>query len=165
MGATKATYTAKERDKIAAHVLAELAGGRAVSRILREDKGMPCRTTWWNWYFNDDVLMNKVARARENGADALMDETLDIADEQEMGEIVTDDGEKVTTRKEDMLGHRKLRIETRHKYAQMIAPRKYGPKLDLTSGGEKIQPDSTAVAARAAAMVKMALERDDAGSD
>jgi len=138
MAATSATYTDEQRGIIVAHVLTELAGGRAVSRILREDGGMPAAATFWNWYYADETLMEKVARARENGVEAIMDETLAIADEQEIGETVTEDGDKTTIKREDMLGHRKLRIDTRHKYAQMIAPRKYGPKLDLTSGGEKI---------------------------
>jgi hypothetical protein len=164
MAATKATYSPKERERIIGHVLTELAGGRAVSRVLADDKGMPAAATFWNWYFADADLMEKVARARENGVEAIMDETLAIADQQEVGEIVTNDGEKTTTRKEDMLGHRKLRIETRHKYAQMIAPRKYGPKLDLTSGGERVALDETAIAARTAALLQKGLDRSD-GSD
>lgn len=99
---------------------------------------MPAARTFWGWCYADDDLLQKVAHAREAGVEAIIDSTLDIADTQEEGEIVTEGPDGTTTKREDMLGHRKLRIETRIKYAQMIAPRKYGPKLDLTSGGERL---------------------------
>lgn len=151
------------REKAIAYILGEVAGGRSLVRVLREDKGVPGSSTFWRWHMEDENLRENLARARENGVEALMEEAREIADTQEIGEIVTVDGDKETVRKEDMLGHRKLRIETRLKYAQMIAPRKYGPKLDLTSGNEPIKMDDTAVAARAAALLKMGLDR--AGSD
>lgn len=139
MAAPKTTTIPPERRaEIIKHVLQEVAGGRAVSRILREDAGMPCRSTWWNWYFSDQNLVDKVALARANGVESIVDEALDIADTPEIGKVETDDGEKVVVRTEDMLGHRKLRVETRLKYAQMIAPRKYGSKIDLTTGGDPL---------------------------
>jgi hypothetical protein len=138
--AMPASYSPEARETIITHVLAELSGGRAVSRILREDDGMPDQATFWRWHFEDEELRGKVAHARENGVESVMDEALAIADTQEMGVIVTDDGEKTTTRKEDMLGHRKLRVETRFKYAQMIAPRKYGPRTLLGSDPDNPMP-------------------------
>jgi hypothetical protein len=47
-----------------------------------------------------------------------------------------------------MLGHRKLLIDTIIKQAQMLKPKTYGPKLDLTSGGEKIALSTELEAAR-----------------
>lgn len=151
-----------DRESIIEHVLAELSSGRAVSRILREDEGMPAARTFWNWHYSDQTLMQKVAHAREAGVEALMDQTVDIADTHEKGVVRTikPDG-TIEEREEDMLGHRKLRIDARHKYAQMIAPRKYGAKLDITSGGERVTADDTAIAVRAAALVQAALARDE----
>jgi transposase-like protein len=145
------TYSDEERATIVSHVLAELSGGRAVSRILREDDGMPDQATFWRWHLDDEDLRGKVAQARANGVESVMDEALAIADVQEMGETITEepimvDGkplEGVTARKvktEDMLGHRKLRVETRFKYAQMIAPRKYGPRTLLGSDPDNPLP-------------------------
>jgi hypothetical protein len=54
----------------------------------------------------------------------------------------------VKIRKEDMLGHRKLVVETYIKAAQMLKPKTYGPKLDLTSGGEKLGLSAELEAAR-----------------
>jgi len=74
-------------------------------------------------------------------------------------------GEIEETRREDMLGHRKLQVETRIKYAQMIAPRKYGPKLDLTTDNKPISSDIADVAARTASLLAMAKERKDEAKD
>lgn len=155
------TYSEEDRQRIISHVLAELSGGRAVSRILREDEGMPNKSTFWKWHFDDPDLQEKVARARENGVESVMDETIEIADD------ATNDWRKRNhgdDDDEDVLNHEhvsrsKLRIETRHKYAQMIAPRKYGQKLDLTSGGEKIKPPSSTLAIQAAALLNNVAAR------
>ena len=165
-------YTPEQRSEMVAHILAEVSAGRAVSRVLREDAGMPSPRQFWTWHFGDDDLQQKLARARLNGVEAIMDEAKDIADTPLMGETVTferdpehqkdiDEGHKVTSlvgtpyegmivkaRREDMLGHRKLQVETRFKYAQMIAPRKYGPKIDVTSDGKAISLSAEVEAAR-----------------
>lgn len=128
--------SAAQREKIITHVLAELAGGRAVSRILREDEGMCPKSTFWNWCFADENLMGKVARARESGVESIMDETLEIADDRSRDTVKAKDGSDVADT--EWITRSRLRVDTRFKYAQMIAPRKYGPKLDLTSDGERI---------------------------
>lgn len=133
-------YSEKERTKIIDHVVAELSGGRAVSRILADDDGMPAASQFWKWHFEDETLQEKVAGARVNGVEALMDETLTIADDgtNDFVEKTRDDGSTYDAFNGEHVQRSKLRVDTRHKYAQMIAPRKYGPKLDLTSGGEKL---------------------------
>jgi hypothetical protein len=144
------TYTEEQREAIIAHVLAEVSGGRAVSRILREDDGMPASSQFWRWHFESEDLQEKVARARLNGVEAIMDETLDIADDgtNDWIEKKRDDGSTYDALNAEHVQRSKLRVDTRHKYAQMIAPRKYGAKLDLTSGGEKISLTAEIEAAR-----------------
>lgn len=157
----KVSYTQEDRERIIDHVLAELCSGRAVSRTLAEDEGMPSERTWWNWYHQSDAedangLIQKVARARECGIEAKIDRALDIAAHPMIGEIRIDKhlsigGEALPVtevRHEDMLGHRKLLVESTFKAAQMLKPKTYGPKLDLTSGGEKLSLAAEVEAAR-----------------
>lgn len=139
MAAPKSTtYSLKERARIVAHVLAELSGGRAVSRILCEDERMPDPATFWRWHLDDVSLREKVARARENGVEALMDETIGIADNAQGDWRRSKDDDDEMEFAPDHVQRAKLRIHARHQYAQMIAPRKYGPKLDLTSDGKAL---------------------------
>jgi hypothetical protein len=157
-----------DRGKVLPIIFAEVASGRSLDRVLNETSGMPSSSTFWRWHMEDEEIRDNLARARENGVERLMDECVDIADTQEIGERikVDEDGNEEITR-EDMLGHRKLRIETRMKYAQMIAPRKYGVhRVDLTSGGDRLEStDETAVAVRVASLLRMGLDQADAGSD
>ena len=131
-----AHHSEEDRQRIIAHVLSELAGGRAVSRILREDEKMCGVSTFWNWCYADEDLMEKVVRAREFGVECIMDETLEIADDKSHDTVKDEQGNERAN--VEWISRSRLRVDTRHKYAQMIAPRKYGPKLDLTSGGDKI---------------------------
>lgn len=162
-----------ERQRIIEHVLTQVSCGRSVSEILAEDADMPDQATFWRWHLDDYAdLRGNLASARENGVEARMEEAVKIARSPMMGEIVTverdpehqrdlDDGEEATSldgtpydgmivkvRKEDMLGHRKLLVDTLIKSAQMLKPKKYGPKLDLTSGGERIGLSAEVEAAR-----------------
>lgn len=144
---------AKDRAKIIAHVLAELSAGAPISRTLGPDreKWLCSERCFWNWYYeasadDPDGLVQKVARARECGIEAKMDQAMHVAETPMVGTIKIDKHINVggaavpvtEIRHEDMLGHRKLMVETIIKQAQMLKPKTYGPKLDLTSGGERI---------------------------
>lgn len=156
------TFRLDTREEQLAHIYAEVAGGRALDRVLREDAslGIPPKHIFWRWHMEDEEIRDNLARARLNGVEAHLEEALEIADTPQEGEEVTVDEEgNVKTKRFDMLGHRKLQIETRIKRAQMIAPRKYGPKMDLTTDGQPISHDPGDVAAKAAALLATARER------
>jgi len=53
-----------------------------------------------------------------------------------IGTVTTDDGEKKTVREEDMLGHRKLQIETRLKLLAKWNPKKYGERVQVAGDAE-----------------------------
>lgn len=125
-----------DRASVLPRIYAGVAAGRSLDRVLREDEGMPDQATFWRWHMQDEEIRGDLARARENGVERLMDECVDIADEASHDTIVDKDGnDKPNT---EWIQRSKLRIDTRMKYAQMIAPRKYGPKLDVTTGGESL---------------------------
>ena len=93
------------------------------------------------------------ARARDEGFDQIAAQALIIADTQHEGEIVTEkpDG-TVERRREDMLGHRKLQIETRLKLLAKWDPRRYGDKLQVESKNRTAVaalPDDPVAAAKA----------------
>lgn len=127
-------YTDEEKRAIILHVVSELSCGRSIAKIMREDKGMPDKTTFWAWHAQDEEIQQMVSVAREHGIEAQLDDAQDIADEVKptMAEI-----QKA-----------KLQCDMRVKMAQMLKPKKYGPKLDLTSAGEKIALSAELEAAR-----------------
>jgi hypothetical protein len=140
----KPLWSDEEKAEVIAHVLVNVAAGRFVSRILREDRttasgvSVPSATTFWLWVFQDDTneLSDKLARAREFGVEVLLDEATDIADEAVYDTVKDDNGNERAN--SEWISRSRLRVETRIKLAQLLKPRKYGAKVDLTSGGKPI---------------------------
>jgi len=97
---------------------------------------MPHWTVMYDWVAKDKELSLQVTRAREAGYQAMAEETLEIADNFHLGqiEVLDDKGSRVTI--EDMLGHRKLRIETRLKLLACWDPSKYGNRT-VVAGDDK----------------------------
>jgi hypothetical protein len=93
--------------------------------------------------WKDAELATAIAHARDIGYDALAEECLYIADNLHMGKKkvftsgANDDEDSVTVTEEDMLGHRKLQIETRLKLLAKFNPKKYG---EYRAVEEKIDP-------------------------
>lgn len=131
-------------EQVASGILERLSGGTPLAEICR-DEGMPHPSTFRRWCDTGEHELNGVplaiayAQAREDGFDALAAEALQIANTPCEGEIVTDDGEKVTTKREDMLGHRKLQVETRLKLLAKWDPKRYGDLVKL-SGADGESP-------------------------
>jgi len=157
MGRRKDCYTDEEKDEIIAHVLVNVSCGRFVSRIFSEDETtesgvkLPDPKTFWKWIYLGDTSLSKdldqkLAQARARGVEALLDECGEIADDAVNDFIEKHDdktGNSWWEYQKEHVQRSKLRIETRIKMAQLLQPRKYGPKLDVTSKGERL--DSAAL--------------------
>lgn len=125
----------KYTPELAAEICMRLSDGEPLRKICR-DEHMPEWRTFYDWLARDKELSAQVARAREAGFQAMAEETLEIADNFHLGqtEVLDDKGSRVTI--EDMLGHRKLRIETRLKLLACWDPSKYGNRT-VVSGDDK----------------------------
>ncbi len=107
---------------------------------------MPAWRTIYDWMKKDDGLGDasvglsaSIAYARDVGYDNLAEQCLSIADTPMMGLIeITDDKGKKSMRTEEMLGHRKLQIDTRLKLLAKFHPKKYGDKVQV--GGDPDAP-------------------------
>jgi hypothetical protein len=85
-----------EREKIIAHVLAEMSAGIPLSKVLGPDREpwLCSERCFWKWYHQADVndangLVQKVARARDCGVEARIERALEMAETPMIGEIVT----------------------------------------------------------------------------
>ena len=108
-----------------------LARGEPLAAICRED-GMPGRTTVWEWERADKTISERIARAREEGEEAIAADCLAIADD------ATGDfrmGEKSPLVDTDHIQRSKLRIETRLKLLAKWNPGKWGDKLQTEHSG------------------------------
>lgn len=154
------TYT----PEIATAICTRLATGESLRSICR-DEGMPHRATVHRWLIdNVGGICDQYTRAREVGLDELAEEILEIADTPQDGEETEDDGEKVKTRRGDMLGHRRLQVDARKWILSKLAPKKYGERtaMELTGAdGGPVQITDTERAAKIAAILAAAKARKD----
>ena len=100
-----------------AELLARLASGESVSKVLRSYSGNLERHFWKRCYLDKDFATT-IARAREAGVDSLVAETLDIADSCD----------------ETTVQSAKLKVHARQWLASKLNWRRYGDKGLLGSG-------------------------------
>lgn len=116
--------------KVALRILTELSDGRSLKSICLADD-MPERTVVYDWIsridyrIGDDTFANMYDRARLDGSDSMADDMQELSD-------------NAGLTKEEVLKAR-LQVETRKWLASKLKPRKYGDKLDVTSGDEKLE--------------------------
>ena len=131
--------------EIARIICEQLSEGVPLRQICRDNEGFPAWRTVYDWMGRDEGLSASIARARDIGYDALAEECLLIADTPQFGQkqVMSDEG--ATTTIEDMLGHRKLQIETRLKLLAKFHPSKYGDKIGVhgVEGAAAIKTEDT----------------------
>ena len=122
----------KYTPELSREICERLSEGEPLRQICR-DAHMPAWRTVYDWMGKSEDLAAAIARARDIGYDKMAEECLEIADNMQMGlkETVHVDAkgnESVSRANEDMLGHRRLQIETRLKLLAKFHPTKYGDK-------------------------------------
>jgi hypothetical protein len=130
-------------EAIADAVVAWIEDGKTLRSFCRQ-VGMPSRDTIDRWRREREDFSHRVARARDDGFAELAEECLAIADTPQLGEIVTEeaggeDGDKRKVVTEDMLGHRKLQVETRLKLLACWDPKRYGTQRTEHTGSLSLE--------------------------
>ena len=126
------TYT----DEMALVICERIANGESLKAIC-EDENMPARSTVFKWLAENKTFSDMYVRAREEQADAIFDEILEIADDgrndwmERRGE---EDAGWVTNG--ENIQRAKLRIDARKWMAGKLRPRKYGEKLELSGDAD-----------------------------
>jgi hypothetical protein len=130
-------------EAIAREIVERLSEGEPLANICRSES-MPGLSTVYDWMDANETFSGRIARAREAGFDMIAAETLRIADTPQVGVIekleANEKGEMVVVERkaEDMLGHRRLQIDTRMKLLSKWDPRRYGEKVQV--GGDPENP-------------------------
>lgn len=136
MGAPKGSGS-KYTEEIADQICDLVSNGVNLRKVCRME-GMPAWRTVYDWVVAHPDFAARLARAREMGYDALAEEALEISNTPVMGQKQVMGDKSTYTTVEDMLGHRKLQIETRLKLLACWDPKKYGNKVQL--GGDADNP-------------------------
>lgn len=117
----------KYTPELSREICERLSEGEPLRQICR-DAHMPAWRTVYDWMGKSEDLSASIARARDIGYDKMAEECLEIADNIQLGQTQVMSDKGATTTIEDMLGHRKLQIETRLKLLAKFHPTKYGDK-------------------------------------
>ena len=97
--------------------------------------------TWIDWTTKDPVLSERYTRAREALLDAMVDQTLALADEPvpKLDNGATDPG---------LVRQRQLQVDTRKWILSKLAPSKYGDRLDVSVSDNRISISGALLAAQ-----------------
>ncbi len=135
--AAKRGRPSKFTDALAEEICERLGKGEPLAAICRGE-GMPKVQTVSDWRTRYPEFSVSIACAREEGFDALATECLKIADTPLEGTRTRIGKDGIESIREDMLGHRRLQIETRLKLLSKWDPKRYGDKIDVnaTHSGE-----------------------------
>lgn len=115
-------------EDMAIEICARLASGESLVRMCKADD-MPSVSTVYRWIQAHEEFRDNYTRAREDQADTLADEILDIANTPVVGvKTKTNEKGEVETTEGDMIEHRRLQVDARKWIAAKLKPKKYGDK-------------------------------------
>lgn len=116
-----------------------LADGESLRAICRDDD-MPNRATVFRWLGDNPAFCDQYARAREEQAEALADEIVSIADENDGRAIMSDGDEVAVVFDSTAVARNRLRVDARKWVASKLKPKKYGDKTTTELTGPSGEP-------------------------
>lgn len=122
------SYTQEQADSICEHI----ASGRSLVSWCNEPD-RPNYTTVMRWLDAHEDFRKKYTRAREDQADYLAEEIVQIADDG-LNDTYTDEDGNVRTN-QDVIARSRLRVDARKWYASKLQPKKYGERLQQEVSG------------------------------
>ena len=137
-------------DELSDLICERLANGESMRSICRDDS-MPAMTTMFRWLREKEDFRQQYEIAKDESADTLADESIDIADNQVEQPLLVDgipleiDGKVVMIKDAVSVNHARLRIDTRKWYASKLKPKKYGDKIQQELTGADGGPVKTSI--------------------
>lgn len=119
-------------------ICAEIVDGKSL-RSICSSPDMPDVRTVYRWLAKYEDFCQQYTRAKEDQADTLADEIIDIADDisRDTIEVKGENGEVVReTPNSEWINRSRLRVDARKWIASKLKPKKYGDKLEHTGNVE-----------------------------
>ena len=122
-------------DEMAAEICARISEGRSLRSIVK-DEDMPCMRSIMVWLQKHPTFVAQYARAREARADAIFDESFEIADDgsNDYMRRTGKDGEESWQLNGEHVQRSRLRVDLRKWAAGRLAPKKYGDRVGAEQG-------------------------------
>lgn len=119
-----------------------LANGESMRSVCR-DESMPAMSSVFKWLREIPQFSQQYAKAKEESADALVEDMLDIADDgtNDWMEKHDKDGENIGWQLNgEHIQRSKLRVDVRKWAASKLKAKKYGDKLELAGDADNPIP-------------------------
>jgi hypothetical protein len=119
--------------ELAERVCEEIATTSKSLKTISKMPGMPSVRTVLRWLREDkEGFCAQYARAKQEQADMMVEEMLDIADDGSNDLMTIEKGDiSYEVENKEVTNRSKLRVDTRKWIASKLKPKKYGEKLDL----------------------------------
>jgi len=128
-------------EELGQKICQRISSGESLRSIVKDEE-MPSSSSIFRWLLDEDKkeFWEHYEKARNIQAEMMFEEILDIADDgqNDWMEREYKDGSSYITLNTEHFGRSRLRVDTRKWYLSKVLPKKYGDKMDLTSGGKPI---------------------------
>lgn len=122
----------KYSPELADRICEQMALGKSLKSICKAED-MPALSSVFKWLKEHSEFSDKYAVACEERSEAMLEDILEISD---TGiDVVKTGAEKKSGAYAQIV---RLQVDTRKWYMSKMKPKKYGDKVDVTSGGEKV---------------------------
>lgn len=104
-------------------ICVRIAEGESLRKICKDEK-MPSLVSVWKWLNNSEELVKQYTRAREEQAETLVDEMIDIADYKKDDTYLDEDGREIIN--QEVIARSRLRVDARKWVASKLKPKRFG---------------------------------------
>jgi hypothetical protein len=128
--------------ELSERICAELACGKSLRTVCKADD-MPGLETVFRWLREKTDFRDQYEKAKNECADALVEEIIDISDDgrNDWMEVHDKDGNSTGWKLNgEHIQRSRLRVDVRKWAASKLKPRKYGERLDLNHGIQTDDP-------------------------
>jgi hypothetical protein len=109
---------------------------RGLNHHSKENDHWPHSSTIRRWLRENDSFRDKYAQAKEDQADLMAEETVDVAynDKKDWKVIIDDDGNEKTVFVSEAVARSRLKVDALKWHASKLAPKKYGERIETNHG-------------------------------
>ena len=119
---------------LADRICSQLSDGDSM-RTVCKPSDMPCKATLFCWLRTIPEFLDQYTKAKEESADALTDEMLDIADNANNDWMEQNGDSEGYRLNGESIQRSRLRVDTRKWAASKLKPKKYGDKIQQEISG------------------------------
>lgn len=116
---------------IADEICSQIASSSKSLKTICEQPGFPSVSAVYAWLRTNEEFQKQYARAKDDQADYLVEEMMEIADDGRNDFVKTEKGdESYNVENKEWTNRSRLRVDTRKWIASKLKPKKYGEKIE-----------------------------------